>query len=193
MCHGQDELHRSLWRRCPKQTLPTHCLTQPSALLAGPVALPIFEVQELLVLRQEVGVLRRQVNRPKVRPEERIVLSMLQRLRSAKERMSSLVIPDTLRWHRELVRRKWTRPHRVSPRRIISLQTQLLVWRISKENRCGLPPHPRRAAQDWHPDLGIEYPTGHSFKVETRSEARHLEPVHEEPGSVNRGLRSVHR
>ena len=90
---------------------------------------------ELLVLRQEVGVLRRQVNRPKVRPEERIVLSILQRLRPAKERMSSLVTPDTLRrWHRELVRRKWARPHRVNPRRTISLQTQLLVWRISKEN-----------------------------------------------------------
>jgi putative transposase len=90
---------------------------------------------ELLVLRQEVGVLRRQVNRPKVRPEERIVLSMLQRLRPASERMSSLVTPDTLRrWHREFVRRKWTRPHRVNPRRTITLQTQLLVSRIAKEN-----------------------------------------------------------
>jgi len=63
------------------------------------------------------------------------VLSVLQRLRPAAERMSSLVTPDTLRrWHRELVRRKWTRPHRVNPRRTISLQTQLLVWRLAKEN-----------------------------------------------------------
>ena len=90
---------------------------------------------ELLVLRQEVGVLRRQVSRPKVRPEERIVLTVLQRLRPVSERMSSLVTPDTIRrWHRELVRRKWTRPHRMTPRRAVSLQTQLLVWRMAKEN-----------------------------------------------------------
>ena len=55
--------------------------------------------------------------------------------RPASERMSSLVTPDTLRrWHRELVRRKWTRPHRVNPRRAIALQTQLLVWRMAREN-----------------------------------------------------------
>jgi putative transposase len=90
---------------------------------------------ELLVLRQEVGVLRRQVNRPRIRPEERIVLSLLQRLRPARERLSTLVTPDTLRrWHRELVRRKWTRPHRINPRRRIPLETQLLVWRLAKEN-----------------------------------------------------------
>ena len=90
---------------------------------------------ELLVLRHEVNVLRRQVNRPRIRPEERIVLSLLQRLRPVRERLSSLVTPDTLRrWHRELVRRKWTRPHRVNPRRRIPLQTQLLVWRLAKEN-----------------------------------------------------------
>jgi len=52
---------------------------------------------ELLVVRQEVAVLRRQVGRPKVRPEERIVLTVLQRLRPAAERMSLLVTPDTLR------------------------------------------------------------------------------------------------
>jgi hypothetical protein len=69
-------------------------------------------------------------------PEERIVLSLLQRLRPARERLSSLVTPETLRrWHRELVRRKWTRPHRANPRRrIIPLETQLLVWRLAKEN-----------------------------------------------------------
>ena len=90
---------------------------------------------ELLVLRQEVAILRRQVNRPQVRPEERMVLAVLQRLRPAWERTSSLVTPDTLRrWHRELTRRKWTQPHRVTPKRAVSQQTQLLVWRLSKEN-----------------------------------------------------------
>jgi putative transposase len=90
---------------------------------------------ELLVLRQEVTVLRRQVNRPRIRPEERIVLSLLQWLRPARQRLSSLVTPDTLRRrHRELVRRKWTRPHRVNPRRRIPLETELLVWRLAKEN-----------------------------------------------------------
>lgn len=52
---------------------------------------------ELLVLRQEGAILRRQMNRPKVRPEERMVLSVLQGLRPAWERTSSLVTPDTLR------------------------------------------------------------------------------------------------
>jgi hypothetical protein len=90
---------------------------------------------ELLVLRQEVAILRRQVDRPQVKPEERMVLAVLQRLRPAWERTSSLVTPDTLRrWHRELIRRKWTQPHRVNPKRAVSQQTQLLVWRLSKEN-----------------------------------------------------------
>ena len=48
-----------------------------------------------------------QVNRPQIRPEERIVLSMLQRVRPARERLSSLVTPDTLRrWNRESIRRR---------------------------------------------------------------------------------------
>jgi len=90
---------------------------------------------ELLVLRQEVAILRRQVNRPQVKPEERLVLAVLQRLRPVWERTSSLVTPDTLRrWHRELIRRKWNQPHRINPKRAVSQQTQLLVWRLAKEN-----------------------------------------------------------
>jgi putative transposase len=90
---------------------------------------------ELLVLRQEVAILRRQVNRPRLKPEERMVLALLQRLRPVWERTSSLVTPDTLRrWHRELIRRKRTRPHRVNPKRAVSQQNQLLVWCLSKEN-----------------------------------------------------------
>jgi putative transposase len=89
---------------------------------------------ELLVLRQELAVLRRQVPHPKTRREERLVLTVLQYLRPARERLSNLFTPDTLRrWHRELVRRKWDRPHRIKPKRAIQLQTQLLVWRLAKE------------------------------------------------------------
>jgi hypothetical protein len=52
---------------------------------------------ELLVLRQEVAILRRQVNRPRLKSEERMVLTVLQRLRPVWERTSSLVTTDTLR------------------------------------------------------------------------------------------------
>ncbi|MGH9121034.1 MAG: integrase, partial [Acidimicrobiales bacterium] len=90
---------------------------------------------ELLVLRQELTVLRRQVPHPRTQREERLVLAVLQRLRPLHERFSNLFTPDTLRrWHRELVRRKWTRPHPVNPRRAIPLQSQLVVWRMAREN-----------------------------------------------------------
>lgn len=90
---------------------------------------------ELLVLRQELAVLRRQVPHPKTRREERLVLSVLQRLRPVQERLSNLFTPDTLRrWHRELVRRKWDGPHRVNKRRSVPLESQLVVWRMWKEN-----------------------------------------------------------
>jgi transposase InsO family protein len=90
---------------------------------------------ELLVLRQEIAVLRRQVPHPKTTREERLVLTVLQRLRPVRERLSNLFTPDTLRrWHRELVRKKWEVPHRIKQRTTIPLQTQLLVWRMSREN-----------------------------------------------------------
>ena len=90
---------------------------------------------ELLVLRQELVVLRRQVPHPKTRQEERLVLTVLQRLRPARERLSNLFAPDTLRrWHRELVKAKWRFPHRVISRPRISLETQVLVYRMAREN-----------------------------------------------------------
>jgi len=90
---------------------------------------------ELLVLRQEITVLRRQVPTPKFRAEERTVLAVLQWLRPARERVSSLVTPDTLRrWHRQLVTRKWHRPHRVTPRRGIPLEHQVILWRMARDN-----------------------------------------------------------
>jgi putative transposase len=90
---------------------------------------------ELLVLRQELDVLRRQVPRPKVRPEEPLVLSVLQFLRPARDRLSSLVTPDTIRRrHREMGRAKWHYRHRVVSRPRIPDHIQLLVWRLATEN-----------------------------------------------------------
>jgi putative transposase len=68
---------------------------------------------EILVLRHELAILRRQPQRVHVRPSDRAILAALARAlpRSAWTRLS--VRPATLlRWHRQLVRRRWTYPHR---------------------------------------------------------------------------------
>jgi hypothetical protein len=66
---------------------------------------------ELIVLRHQLAVLRRRGERPKLRPADRAFIAALARLLPYRRRHRLALTPQTLlRWHRELVRRKWTQP-----------------------------------------------------------------------------------
>jgi putative transposase len=90
---------------------------------------------EVVVLRHEVAVLRRQVTRPALRWADRAVLAGLSQVISATRRNRFFVQPETLfRWHRNFVRRKWTFAHRRPGRPALPAGTVSLVLRLAKEN-----------------------------------------------------------
>src|SRR6266487_3499541 len=134
---------------------------------------------EILVLRHELQVLRRQVGRPRLRSADRVLLAALGQLVPRKRRVSTLVQPATLlRWHRDLVRRRWTYARRRQGRPPLASHMRDLILRLAAENpswgykriqgelvalgmplsassvwnilhRHGIEPAPRRASVSW--------------------------------------------
>jgi hypothetical protein len=135
---------------------------------------------EILVLRHQLRVLRRQSGRPKFTPGDRVPLAAASRVLPRRRWASFLVPPQTLlRWHRTLVRRKWTYGKTRTPGRPpIDSEVVALVLRLARENsrwgcvricgelrklgirvgattirtllrRHGLGPAPRRSGPSW--------------------------------------------
>src|SRR5450631_704382 len=90
---------------------------------------------EIAVLRHQLVVLRRQVTRPRYTPTDRVLLASLARLVSRERWSIFLVTPATLlRWHRELVARRWTYPHTGRGRRVLPEATVEVVLRLARDN-----------------------------------------------------------
>jgi len=89
---------------------------------------------EIMVLRHEVTVLRRQVAQPKPDWADRAILAALARQLPAVPRAHRLVKPGTLlAWHRRLITRRWTYPGQPG-RPATSQDIRALVLRLAQEN-----------------------------------------------------------
>jgi putative transposase len=89
---------------------------------------------EIAVLRHQLLVVRRQVARPRYAPTDRMILATLAKLLPRDRWPIFLVTPSTLlRWHRELIRRRWTYPTRGRRRRGLDSEVVDLVLRLARE------------------------------------------------------------
>ena len=143
---------------------------------------------EILVLRHQVKVLRRKAGRPKLRRLDRLFLAAAALVLPEDRWSSFIVTPQTLlRWHRELVRRKWTYRRTPTGRPPVDPGIRDLIMRMAKENprwgyirihgelrklgvrvgattikrllvREGLGPAPRRGGPSWSEFLRAQAP-----------------------------------
>jgi putative transposase len=90
---------------------------------------------EILVLRHELAVLRRQAKRPRPTRADRALLAALSRSLPRRAWTGFQVKPDTLlRWRRELVARRWTYSHRKPGRPPLESSLRTLILRLAHEN-----------------------------------------------------------
>jgi putative transposase len=95
---------------------------------------------EIVLLRHQLRVLERQVARPQLTQADWALLAAFSRVLPRQAwRRSLFVTPATLlRWHRKLVARRWTYPHRRSGRPPTAVGIRELVVRLARENPCGV-------------------------------------------------------
>jgi putative transposase len=90
---------------------------------------------EILVLRHQLAVLRRQTPRPRLEPADRALLAAASRVLPRGRWSCFLVRPETLlRWHRRLVAGAWTYPHRRPGRPPLDQELQQLIIHLAREN-----------------------------------------------------------
>jgi putative transposase len=90
---------------------------------------------EIIVLRHQLTVLRRQINRPTINDDDRTLLGAIAAALPRPRRTGWIVTPDTLlRWHRRRISRHWTHATRGPGRPPTAIEIRRLVLRLATEN-----------------------------------------------------------